>query len=210
VQDWTAAGEARSLSSSDREPNQESIVDEESELVVTPDSSAPSKTEAPSPPALSDAEQQAMQIIAALDVIASHMSLEKPDRKTARRARGSRTVSPEFVSSMIAAVEALPKLQTFPSLTTRKAREVLQSKDPFRIVGERIAMLQASVNYTMQVRWAEVVSEALATFRMADALAELPENADIAAHVETLRRHLGRTNKAKRKKTKTAKKTTKT
>src|SRR5688572_20353546 len=108
---WTAGGEARSLSVSDRFIEKESIVGEETRLVVTPDGSLPSETETPSSPALKDAERMTARIVEALELIASHMNLETPHPKTARRVRGSRTVSPEFVFSMIAAVEALPQLQ---------------------------------------------------------------------------------------------------
>ena len=175
-------------------------MDEETRLVVAPDGSAPSETETGSPPALNDAEQLAAMIVTAIDALASRLELETPHPKTARRVRGSRTVPPEFVSSMIAAVEALPLLQAFGTFDTQEARRELRSRDARRIVAERLAMLLASVNYTMEARWAKIARAALATYTLANAVADDPKHAELAAHLETLRRHLGRTNKAKKKK----------
>lgn len=166
-------------------------MDEETQLAVAPDSSSP---------ALTDAERTAATIVAALDIIASRLNLETPHPKTSRRVRGSRTVSPEFISSLIATVEAQQQLQTIGTFDTEKARLVLQTRDALRIVAERVAMLLASVNYTIEARWAEVVHAGMGTFRIATAMAEDPANAEMAAHVETLRRHLGRTNKPKKPK----------
>lgn len=170
-------------------------MDEETQLVVT-------ETEKPDSPAVNDAERMAATIVAALDVIASRLNLETPHPKTSRRVRGSRTVSPEFVSSLIASMETLPRMQTIGIFDPEKARLVLQSRDALRIVAERVAMLLASVNYTIEARWADVVSAGLDTYAIASILAEKPENAELAAHVEVLRRHLGRTSWKKLKKAK--------
>jgi len=177
-------------------------VDEETQLVVASDGSSPAETGKPGSPALNDAERMAATIVAAIDVIASRMQLETPHPKTSRRVRSSRTVSPEFISSLIASVEALPQMQAIGIFDPEAARLVLQSRDALRIVAERVAMLLASVNYTIEAQWADVVSAGLGTFSIASILAEKPENAELAAHVETLRRHLGRTNKPKPKKPK--------
>ena len=175
-------------------------MDEETRLVVAPDSSSPAETEKPGSPALNDAEQMAATIVSALDIIASRLNLETPHPKTSRRVRGSRTVSPEFVSSLIAAVEALPRLQNIGIFDPEEARLVLQSRDALRIVAERVARLLASVNYTIEARWADIVHAGMGTYRLASAMAEDTSNAEVAAHVETLRRHLGRTNKPQKPK----------
>lgn len=145
----------------------------------------------------------AAQVVAALDAIAAHLNLETPHPTTAGRVRGSRTVSPEFLSSMIASADAVPQFRAF-GFDPEKGRLALQSKEALRIIAERVAMLLASVNYTMESRWAEAVTDALAAYSLASRQAEKPRNAELAAHVATLRRHLGRTNKAERKNKKKA------
>jgi hypothetical protein len=167
-------------------------VDEESRLAVVTVESAPS---------VSAAERLAAQVVGALDVIAAHLNLETPHPKTAGRVRGSRTVSPEFMSSMIASAEALAQLRVF-GFDPEKARLALQSKEAFRIIAERLAMLLASVNYTMESRWAEVVADALTAYALASRQAGKPKNPELAAHVANLRRHLGRTNRAGKSKKK--------
>lgn len=175
-------------------------MDEETRLVVAEDDDPLVEAGGSGAVARSEAELMAAKIVAALDVIASHMELETPHPKTARRVRGSRTVPPEFVSAMIASVESVPQFQSFETFDPEEARRVLQSRDTLRIVTERVSRLLASLNYTMESRWAKVASAAVVTFNLASILAETSENGELAAHVKTLRRHLGRTNKPKAKK----------
>jgi hypothetical protein len=174
-------------------------VDEETRLVVTPDGGTPAEAEVSAPPAPNEAEQLAAATIAALDVIASRLQLETPHPKTARRVRGARTVPPEFVASMIASADARHELRSFGTFDPEEARRALQSREALRIISERVTMFLASVNYTIEAQWAKVARSAVATFSLASILAEEPEHAELAAHIETLRRHLGRTNKPKKK-----------
>lgn len=150
-------------------------------------------------PVLTPAEELAAQIVRAIDIVAARMELETPHPATAKRVRSARTVSREFVAAMIAAVEALPELQRLRSFDSAEAREVLQGRDPMRSVADRIAMLMASVNYTIEARWARIAGAALDTFRVASAMAVDTDNPELAAHVEVLRRHLGRKNGRKRR-----------
>ena len=168
-------------------------MDEETQLVAP---------EVSNSPATLSAEQLAAQVIEALDLLSAWMALETPHPATARRVRGGRTVSREFVAAMIAAVEADPVLQGLRTFDTAEARDVLQSRDAGRVVADRVAMFLKSVNYTMEARWAKVAREALTTFNLATGLARDSKSAELAAHVENLRRHLGRTNKPKPKKKK--------
>jgi hypothetical protein len=150
---------------------------------------------------LTEAEELAARIIRAIDIVAARLELETPHPATAKRVRGARTVSREFVEAMIAAVEALPELQRLETFDSAEARDVLQGRASMQAVADRVAMLMASVNYTIEARWARVARAALDTFRLASAIAESTDNAVLAAHVEVLRRHLGRRNGRKTKKT---------
>ena len=66
--------------------------------------------------------------------------------------------------------------------------------------GPRLCALRSST--PARARWAEVVGQAMQAFAIASTMAEDPEEAEFAAHVATVRRHLGRRNAAtgKRKK----------
>lgn len=175
-------------------------MDEETRLVVAEDDDLPAEGGDTGAVARSEAEQIAAKIIAAIDLIASHLELETPHPKTASRVRGSRTVPPEFVVSMIASVEAVPQFRSFETFDPEEARRVLQSRDALRIVTEHVSRFLASLNYTLESRWAKLASAAVLTFNLASILAETTEDGELAAHVKTLRRHLGRTNKPKAKK----------
>ena len=145
----------------------------------------------------------APKIVTALDMLAAIIpDLRKPHPATARKVRGGRTISREAVTSIVAMTDTSPTLQALKTMNTDRAREVLESMDDYRLVAERLEKLLADVKYTAEARWAEVAAEAMHSFRMASICAKDPDEADLAAHVATVRRHLGRRNAAtgKRKK----------
>ena len=136
------------------------------------------------------------KLVAALDMIAARVpDLRKPHPATAKKVRAGRTVSRQAVSSIIAMVEASPVLQEMKTMNTEKAREVLSSADAYRLLGERLERLAAQVKYTAEARWAEVSAEALHAYSLASVLAD-PRDPELAAHVATIRGHLGRRNAA--------------
>ena len=151
-------------------------------------------------PALVPAEELAANVVKAIDVIAEWLALESPHPATAHRVRSARTVSREFVVAMIAAVAALPELQRLKTFDSAEARDVLQASDSMKVVADRAAMFLASINYTIEARWARVARQAMDTYRLASAMVTAVDNPELAAHVATLRRHLGRTTGRKKKK----------
>lgn len=153
-------------------------------------------------PARPLAEELVAQVLQAVDVIMERMELETPNPVTAKKVRGSRTVSREFVAAMAAAVDALPELQRLGLFDSDAARQMLQGRDSMQLVADRVAMLMTRVNFTIEARWARITRAALETYRMASAMATVVDNPELAAHVEILRRHLGRTNQPKKKKPK--------
>lgn len=157
----------------------------------------------PSPGAITTrgaADQLAAQVSSVMDMIAERMALESPRPSTARKVRGARTVPREFVVGLTALVEWMPEVGTH--YDTDKAHAVLESTDAYKQVVERTTLLLASMKYTNEARWAEVVNAAMVTFRLATALARLPKNAELAARVESLGRLLGRRGVKKNKKEK--------
>lgn len=143
------------------------------------------------------------KIFAALDMIAALIpDLRTPHPDTARKVRGGRTVSREAVVSIVAMTESSPDLQKTKALNVERAHEVLASTDPFRLLAEHLRRLQAQVSYTAEARWAELVAEAMNAYSLAGIFAKKRKDAHLAAHLKTIRRHLGRRNGATGKKKK--------
>ena len=138
------------------------------------------------------------KVVAALDVIAAIIpDLRTPHPRTAEKVRGGRTVPREAILSIVAMVESSRSIREMNLLDTERAHEILEYDDGFRVLDERIERLRRQVRYTVEARWAELASGAMDAYHMAKRLAKDPRHADLAAHIPTIRRHLGRTNQAK-------------
>ena len=143
-------------------------------------------------------DELATKVVAALDVIAAIIpDLRTPHPRTAKKVRGGRTVPRKAVLSIVAMVESSPAIQEMNLLDTERAHEILEFDDGFRVLDERLERLRGQVRYTVEARWAELASEAMDAYHIAKQLAKNPRHADLAAHIATIRRHLGRTNEAK-------------
>jgi hypothetical protein len=154
-----------------------------------------------SEPVLSESDRLAMNIVAILDKLAESIpELRPPNPETARRARGARTVSREFVLSAMAMVEATPALRNLGVFDTQKPRRVLQSRDGLRLISERLTRFVATVNHTLEAEWADAARGATEAYRMANALASSGLHDDLLPHLKILRRHLGRAKGGRRKK----------
>lgn len=176
-------------------------MDEETKLVPT--RTAITIAEGASLPVPVALDELTTKVVAALDVIASIIpDLRKPHPATAKKVRGARTVSREAVVSIIAMVEAHPRLQSLARMDTARAHEVVESRDDFRVLAERLSVLHNQVKYTIEARWAEVVKEAMLAFEIASALSTSPKEGELAAHLATIRGHLGRRNATTGKRTK--------
>lgn len=167
-------------------------MDEDTRAIVPLDSIALSEADVSAEPAVRPAEQLAADVAKVMDLIAERLKLETPHPSTARRVRGARTVPREFVVSMIAAAERRPDFPFIGEFDSAEARSVMESSDAYRTLAERTAMLLASLNYTIEARWAKVVAGAMYAFSQASIVAEQPDKAELAAEIENLRRQLGR------------------
>jgi hypothetical protein len=77
-------------------------------------------------PTVTTAERLATEVAEAIEAIAARIpEFDAPHPSTAKRVRGARTVSREFLASMIAAVEATPDLQTAGTFDPEEARATL-------------------------------------------------------------------------------------
>ena len=145
-------------------------------------------------PTVTASDQLAGEILQAIDALAAMIpQLRGPHPSTASHVRGARTVSREFIESMIAAAEDSPDIQALDSFDAGEAREMLQFNAAFRHVVDRLNMLVASVNYTMAWRKAKVVSAAMRTYAIAKGLARDAGSTELVARLELLRRDLART-----------------
>jgi len=174
-------------------------VDDEEILAVIPLEGGKAEGERSGVIAVRPADRMAADIAKVLDLISVRLELESPHPSTAKRVRGARTVPREFVLSMLAAAERRPDMPSLARFKTTRARDVLQSGDAIRLLSERTAMFLASLNYTYEARWAEVVADALATFAIASIAAKDPDQSELAAEVENLRKQLGRKGTKKKK-----------
>jgi hypothetical protein len=175
------------------------MADEETrELVISPKEDV--TTPDASVPALTEAEQLAAWVAAVLDGVAARIpDLRAPDPESVRRVRGARTISRDFVASLISMVDTTPAVQALGTFNSDKNRTALQRRDGLRMISERLAILQATVNHTIEAQWADVVAEATATYRMASALAQ-SYHPELTPQIKVLRSHLRRKNTTKRKK----------
>jgi hypothetical protein len=144
-------------------------------------------------PTITAAEQLAATIVEQINSLAAQIPrLEPPHRSTADRVRAANSVSREFIQSMIAAVEARPELQRVGTFDVDDAREMLQFNEAFRPVADCVSLLLSSIRHTMRLRKAKVVFAAMRTYAIAKGMARDPRGAELTAHLENLRRDLGR------------------
>lgn len=180
-------------------------MDKENRLVPTQGVSVRTHAETPDivPVAV---EEVSTKVVAALELLAALIpDLRMPHPATAAEVRGARTVSREAILSIVAMVESSHELQGMHLLNTGRAHEVLEFDDGYHVLDEQLERLRRQVRYTVEARWAELVSEAMNAYHMAKRLAKKPQHADLAEHIRTIASHLGRRNAAtgKRKAAKT-------
>lgn len=103
--------------------------------------------------------------------------LQTPQPKTASHVHGSRTVTPDFILSMISAVEQLPEVRAIGTFDPDEGHAMMQFTDAFRPFADRMAGLLASVRYTMEARKASVAAAALSTYAVMKGLARTKQGA---------------------------------
>lgn len=129
-------------------------------------------------PTVTAAERLASEIADAIDAIAARIPrFEAPHPSTAAGVRGARTVSRDFLLSMIAAVDGRPELQSIAALDAEEARAALQSSMPSARSPTAWLALLASATYTMASRKGKIAAAALTTYAIAKAVARDPNGA---------------------------------
>ena len=137
-------------------------------------------------------QQVAAEVSAAVASALSKIApLEAPHPTTRDFVRANASVDDRFIASVIAAVESNPELQT-PKFDVNEARDMLQFHDAFRPVLDQIEVLARNLKFTIDGRKAKTAEEALHVYALAKRYAKNP-NSGVLAHVEIMRRELGRT-----------------
>lgn len=146
-------------------------------------------------------QQVAAQMSAALSNAAALIaSLESPHTSTIGFVRSHSGVPANFIATAATAVVAAPVLQSVSKFDVDEARDVLQFLEAFRPVVDQIEALGVDVKFTMDSRKATVAADALQIYAIAKGVARDPSSAALLAHVNNMKRDLGRTRPKTREK----------
>jgi hypothetical protein len=114
-------------------------------------------------------------------------------------ARMAKTVSDEFLVSTIAAVEETPGMLALDQFDVSEARDFLQYSQAFRPMRDKLVAAATNVDFSINLRRANVVNPALQAYVLVKGLARNPDATLAASHAGNLRRDLGRAGQRKKK-----------
>ncbi len=112
--------------------------------------------------------------------------------------RSQRSVSNDFIVSAIAAVEQNPEIQALHDFDVEEARDVLQFSEAFRPMKDKLNAAAVNVEFSIDLRRANVVEPALQVYAVTKGLARNPARTSAAAHAANLKRDLGRAGRKKK------------
>jgi hypothetical protein len=137
-------------------------------------------------------QKAADALSAAIDAFVARLPFfELPHERTAR-VYGYLNLPEEFVGAAIAAVDQSEVLRGIDRMKVGRAREVRQFRDAFRPLARKVIAAGEALDFTIDSQLAELNAEALQIYRVARGLAADPATEGIVAHVETMKRLLGR------------------
>jgi len=142
----------------------------------------------------------AEEIMQDLDRVAAKIpKLEEHHRASENAIRAHVNVPRPFLGTAVVAVEQTPELQGVRKLVPEEGRDTLQYLDAFRLVDDKLGELKAHVRFTLMSRKTALALQALQVYAVARGLARDRSGADVAAHVENLRRDLGKRGRPRKK-----------
>ena len=151
-------------------------------------------------PTVTRAERSAATVKRILKIAAERVpELKAPHEPTSRRIRGHRTVPKKFIRSVIAAVDSIEELRSVSKFDTAEAEAALQFEAAFRPVVDQVALLLASLTYTIDMRVAGVAEKALQTYAIGKGLARDGRNRQLILRLRRLKADLGRKGPRKKK-----------
>jgi hypothetical protein len=142
------------------------------------------------------ASQVAKKVAEAFALVAD---FEAPHATTKGFVQAHRNIPPAFIATTSAAVQATTDLQVLKKFDAIEAEDALQFQEAFRPVVDSTATHLRNLKFTMDAKMAKVAADALVTYEIAKGIARDPGSADLAAHVENMKRDLGRSRPKKRK-----------
>jgi hypothetical protein len=174
-----------------------------SEVVTTVTAqAAPDDPASPQTPTVTHYEQVAAKLSSAIDEALALMPDFTPSHPLTKGFVLSQTsVSDAFILSTIAAVEANPELRSVNKFDVTAARDLLQLSDAFRSLVDKLNAAAKNVKFTIDLKRAAIVADALQTYDIAKGLARDAEATTAAEHVGNLKRDLGRSGRHKKKPT---------
>lgn len=172
-----------------------------SEVVATVTAqAAPDDPASPQTPTVTHYEQVAAKLSSAIDeALALMPNFTQSHPLTKGFVRSQQSVSDAFIISTIAAVEANPELQSVNKFDVTAARDLLQLSDAFLPLVDKLNGAAKNVKFTIDLKRATVVTEALQNYEIAKGVARNAEATTAAEHVSNLKRDLGRSGKRKKK-----------
>ena len=155
-------------------------------------------------PTVTEAERAASIVKKILRQAARHIpGLKAPHSTTSKRIRGHRTVPKAFIRSMIGVVDDVEVLSVLNRFDPAEAQAALQFDAAFRPLVDELAILQASLTFTIEERLAGVAGKGLQIYAVAKGLARDGRNRNLAIRVRRLKKALGRKGPRKKKKPRT-------
>jgi len=154
----------------------------------------------PDTPTVTRYQQLAANLSKAIDEMLTAMPNFVPLHPSTKGfVRSQKSVSDDFLISVIAAVEGNPDLQALNKFNVAEARDALQFKDAFRPMADKLNAAAKDVEFSINLRRANVVGPALQMYDLTKGLARSPVGTLAAAHADNLRRDLGRTGRRRKK-----------
>ena len=152
-------------------------------------------------PTLTHYEEIAQDLSKAIDaMLALIPSFVEPHPTTKPFVDSHQSVSNDFIATTIAAAEASPELQIVSNFDVAEARDVLQFISAFRPMQDKLNAAAKNLGFTIKSRRANINNDALRVYGIAKQVARDPKSTFLSAHVDFLKRDLGRAGKAGRKK----------
>jgi hypothetical protein len=109
------------------------------------------------------------------------------------------SIPPDFIQRTAVAVKNSPALVRGGAIDPERARDLLSFAEAYKPLADEIEALASFIRHSITAAANEAGSDALTTYALASRLAKRPEHAELAPHVDDLRRILGRRRKAKTK-----------